>query len=164
MTIRWASRGISRDHLRTIFRDWFGIIETSAEVLVELFEAEGRPVEVKTLRYKLSSHRPLSSGALHERVSVLRSAMEPESVDFDTTGYFLTEVGFAECDNAVRDVVQVLSAGFKVVPALLTAKRPQPVRHKPKQSCETIFMFGDWEREITNAVASCQTSRTVAHA
>lgn len=109
MSNRWI-RGVSRDFMRTAFRDFLGVGDAIADTLVSLYELAGAPVQPEGLSAMINSHRPISRGAIHERIRVLRQSMEAESVDFDEAcGYSLTEVGMRECDEALACMSQVLS-------------------------------------------------------
>jgi hypothetical protein len=96
--------------MRTAFRDFLGVEESIADVLVTLYDLAGAPVQPKALSLMINSHRPISRGAIHERIRVLRQAMESESVDFEEAcGYSLTEVGMRECDQALACMSDVLA-------------------------------------------------------
>lgn len=124
MTIRWI-RGISRDMLRTSFRDWFGIQDNQADVLVILYEQNGASLNRRALCLAVNRHRPLSMGALHERIRALRAAMEVEAIDFDeTTGYCLSEIGLEECQKAVRQMAQALAATTPNIPFIVPPPAP----------------------------------------
>lgn len=114
MTVRWH-HGVSRDMLRTTFRDWFGIGDAQADILVTLYDRGGKSLTSRELAVAVNSHRPLSTGALHERISVLRQAMESEAVDFDECrGYCLTDTGLTECTHALRQMAIALMDGFEL--------------------------------------------------
>lgn len=122
MTTRWV-RGVSRDMLRTLFRDWFGVQDNQADVLVTLYEAEGRALNRRALCLAVNRHRPLSMGALHERIRVLRSAMEVEAIDFDEAeGYRLSEIGLDECAKALREMSAALAAAGPMIPVVEPAE------------------------------------------
>lgn len=98
--------------VRAAYCDWFGIGEARANLLSALFEAGGTPIETKVLAAAVDSHRPMTHGALHEAIHALRDAFECEAIDRDDSGYFLSEVGLAECRRALREVgTQMLVAG-----------------------------------------------------
>jgi hypothetical protein len=168
MTNHWV-KGISRDLLRTAFRDYFGIYESSATLLVELYQAgrdeEGlsNPVPVKDLCYRLSSHRSLNAGALYERVRVLRAAMSPEAIEQDNSNYWLTDVGFDDAAGAIRDLARTLTKDF-VVENITPAPKVVSIPAKPKvrQLCaDTLLLpFG----QITEALSSAGVMRLTATA
>jgi hypothetical protein len=113
---RWV-RGLSREMLIVTFSDWFGVQRTQAEVLVVLFEKEGRPLPCKRLGQEVSSHRPVSPGAIWERIRGLREVMEPEGIDHGVRGYLLTEVGLAECRKALRTTAEsLIRHGYELPP------------------------------------------------
>jgi hypothetical protein len=110
MMMKWVG-SVSRDLVRAVFRDWFGLQDNQADLLVILWEQGGGGLKRGDLCAALNSHRRISAGALYERVRGLRAAMEVEAVDFDQVrGYRLTEVGMAECARAIREVVGLLLA------------------------------------------------------
>jgi hypothetical protein len=118
MTTRWV-RGISRDMMRTLFRDWFGVQDNQADVLVTLYQAGGQALHRRALCLAINQHRPPTMGALHERIRVLRSAMETESIDFDEeTGYRLSEIGLEECRKAVQQMGRVLAEDGPLIPVI----------------------------------------------
>lgn len=108
---RWV-HGISRDILRGAFREYFGVSDEHADVLVVLYGRPGEWVKVKRLQVLLDSHRPPNRSTVYERVRVLREAMEPESLtsggQLDDLGYALSSVGFRECHLAVRALAEAL--------------------------------------------------------
>jgi hypothetical protein len=108
---RWV-HGVSKEVLRSAFREYFGISAEHADVLVVLYCRPGEWTKVSRLQVLLNSHRPPNRQAVYERVRVLREAMEPESVSsggqLDDTGYALTGVGFQECDVALRSLAEAL--------------------------------------------------------
>lgn len=107
--------GISRDALRTAFRDWFGLQENQADLLVVLFEQRGRPLPSMKISRCIQSHRPLTVAAIHERVRVIRQTMEAESIDSDEAGYRLTEIGMGECRLALREMARTfLGHGYEL--------------------------------------------------
>ena len=116
MTIKCV-RGVSRDLMRVTFRDWLCILDNQADLLVTLWERNGEGLPRRALCNAISKHRPISVGALHERVRVLRSAMEVEAIDFDeVAGYRLTDVGLAECAQALREMGGVLNTAHPQTP------------------------------------------------
>lgn len=108
---RWI-HGISRDLLRAAFCDYFGVSEEHADILCVLYGRPGEWVPTKKMQALLNSHRPPNRQALYERVRVLREIMESESLNsggqLDDTGYALTDVGFEECQKALRAMAAVL--------------------------------------------------------
>jgi len=168
MTNHWV-KGISRDLLRTAFRDYFGIYESSATLLVELYQAgrdeEGlsNPVPVKDLCYLLSSHRSLNAGALYERVRVLRAAMSPEAIEQDNSNYWLTDVGFDDAAGAIKDLARTLTDDFVVAHAAPEPKIVRmPTKAKVCQLCSNTLLlpFG----QITEALSSAGVMRIPATA
>lgn len=86
------------------FCDWFGIGEEYGRVLMALFRAGGDPMTWQDLSRATSLHAPMHRGALHEAIRSLREALEAESIDRSDDGYSLTDVGFAECRRAYREM------------------------------------------------------------
>lgn len=113
MTKRWLSVGLTRDMARLAFRDYLGVGDDTADVLVSLFEAKGEAVDSRSLCVSVNSHRPIRMGALHERIRCLREAMDSEAIDSDKGWYSLTDVGMAECRQALGESARamVLSSG-----------------------------------------------------
>lgn len=109
MTRRWLSGGLTRDMARISFRDYLGVGDEVADVLVLLYEAGGEPVQARALCMAINSHRPLKIGALYERISVLREAMDTEAVDSANGCYWLSEIGMEECRRAMRDTASALT-------------------------------------------------------
>lgn len=110
MPVRWSDHGVRRDILRAAFGDWFGLEGASADVLIALFDRQGNPLSWQALATAADSHRPPTRGALHQRICILRKAMECEAVDCDEVGgYSLTEVGVAECRKALQDMAMRLA-------------------------------------------------------
>lgn len=107
MKRRWL-RTLSRDIIVAAFRDWFGIQDNQAQVLVTLFERNGRPVKARELGALVSTHRPIGEAAVMERVSGLRSAMEAEAIDTGPRGYLLTEIGRKECRDALTRMAETM--------------------------------------------------------
>jgi len=109
---RWI-HGISRELLRAAFSEYFGVSEEHADIVVVLWGRPGEWTSTKRLQVLLDSHRPPRRGTLHERIRVLREIMEPESLisggQLDDLGYQLSEVGFAECQKALRSMAEVLT-------------------------------------------------------
>lgn len=105
--------GISRELLRAAFCDYFGVRDEHADILVLLYDRPGEPIPVKELARLLNSHRPPTRGAIHERVRFIREILEPESLDsggfLDDRGYYLTELGVAECVKALKVMAEVLT-------------------------------------------------------
>jgi len=96
------------------FIDWFGIGEEYAKVLLALYRAGGELQDWRLISRAVSTHSPMARGAVHEAISSLRSAFECEAIDTDEAGYSLTEVGFAECRRAFRELgQQLLSMGLE---------------------------------------------------
>jgi hypothetical protein len=108
---RWV-HGVSKDILRAAFREYFGVSDEHASVLVVLYCHPGEWLKVRKLQVQLDSHRPPNRQAVYERIRVLREAMEPESISsggqLDATGYALTGIGYRECDLALRAMAEAL--------------------------------------------------------
>lgn len=108
---RWV-HGVSRDILRGAFREYFGVSDDHADVLVVLYSRPGEWVKAKRLSVLLDSHRPPKRQAVYERIRVLREAMEPESLtsggQLDDLGYALSAVGYRECNVALRVLAEAL--------------------------------------------------------
>lgn len=117
---RWV-HGVSKDILRAAFREYFGVSDEHADILVVLY---GRPNEwtpMRRLQVLLDSHRPPKRQAVYERIRVLREAMNAEALmggdrfEGDGAGYALSEVGFAECAVALRMLCEtLLKAGPRI--------------------------------------------------
>jgi hypothetical protein len=110
---RWV-HGVSQDVLRVAFREYFGVADEHVEILIVLYGRPGEWTPIKRLQVLLDSHRPPKRQAVYERISVLRDAMEAESLlsggqlDEFGQGYALSEVGYAECAQALRALVEAL--------------------------------------------------------
>jgi hypothetical protein len=108
---RWV-QGVSRDVLRAAFREYFGVSEVHADVLVVLYARPGEWVKVGRLQVLLDSHRQPKRQAIYERVRVLREAMEPESItsggQLSDLGYALSSIGYRECEAALRAMAEAL--------------------------------------------------------
>lgn len=115
MTRRFVG-GISRDMLRTTFRDWFGVQDNHADLLVTLFQAQGQPIAAKALAVASSSHRPGRVEQVWERVRNLRQVLNSEAIDTFESGYGLTDIGMAECHRALRETARVLAAESALLP------------------------------------------------
>lgn len=118
---RWV-HGISDGLLREVFKEYFGVGDEHADVLIVLFGRPGEWTPMKRLQILLDSHRPPKRQAVYERISVLRDAMEPESLlsggqlDEYAQGFALSETGFAECTKAIHAIVRaLLMAGPRIV-------------------------------------------------
>lgn len=81
----------------------------SSEVLVILFDRGGDPITARDLCRTVSTHRPLNTQALYERIRVLREAMDTEALDSDQGSYFLTDVGMAECHRALAEMAKAMT-------------------------------------------------------
>ena len=135
MTRRWLSGGLTRDMARLAFRDYLGVGDETAEVLVSLFEEKGGPVESRALCISVNSHRPIKIGALHERIRCLREAMDTEAIDSDKGWYSLTDVGMAECRQALGESAKamVMSSGGDISTAGPSKPRPRSPIVSPLQ-------------------------------
>lgn len=109
---RWI-HGISKELLRATFRDYFGVSDEHADIVVILYGRPGEWVTTRKMQALLNSHRPPKRSAVHERIRVLREIMEPESLisggQLSDLGYTLTEVGFSECQKALHAMADVLT-------------------------------------------------------
>lgn len=118
---RWI-HGISRELLRAAFCEYFGVSEEHADIVIILFERPGEPVTTRKMQALLNTHRPPKRQVVYERVRVLREIMEPESLDsggqLDDTGYSLTEVGYAECQKALKATAEVMMRGGFELPRI----------------------------------------------
>ena len=108
---RWVHNN-SQELIRAALGEWFGLGREYIEVLHILYEAAGDWISAEDMRSRISSHRRLSKQAVYERISVLRSAVDAESIDsggqLDPSGYRLTEIGFDECRRALGSMAAVL--------------------------------------------------------
>lgn len=86
-----------------------------------LFDRAGEPISARDLCKQVSTHRPLNTQALYERIRVLREAMDTEALDSDQGSYFLTDVGMAECHRALAEMAKAM-----------TGER-QAVTHQPRR-------------------------------
>jgi DNA-binding response OmpR family regulator len=92
---------------RTAFEHWFGVSYAQGQVLALLFQAGGA--------FLSTAQIAVMEGSTHENVMVrinrLRQAMEAEAIDtVRGDGYRLTEVGLAECRQAIAEFAQSLAA------------------------------------------------------
>jgi hypothetical protein len=104
--------GVSKGILREAFREYFGLSEEHVDILVVLYRRPNEWVKIKALQVLLNSHRPPKRQAIYERVRVLRDVMEAESLlsggQLDDQGYALSEVGYRECEAALRVIADAL--------------------------------------------------------
>jgi hypothetical protein len=96
--------------VQAAFRDWFGIGDEYARVILCLYQSGGKPQDWRVVARFVSTHKPMSRGAVHEAISTLRETFESEAIDRDDDGYWLTEIGQAECRRAFRELGQQLIA------------------------------------------------------
>ncbi len=76
------------------FTSWFGLERATANLLVSLYQHEGRPITAKCLAVLVSS----SPKAIVYHVGRLRQALNTEAIDCHYgRGYCLTDDGMAEC-------------------------------------------------------------------
>lgn len=80
-----------------------------------LFDRAGTPISARDLCKTVSTHRPLNTQALYERIRVLREAMDTEALDSDRGSYFLTDVGMAECHRALAEMAKAMTGGAQAV-------------------------------------------------
>lgn len=87
-----------------------------------LFDRAGEPISARDLCRQVSTHRPLQTQALYERIRVLREAMDTEALDSDKGCYFLTDVGMAECHRALAEMAKAMTGGTQ---AFAQPRRPR---------------------------------------
>lgn len=80
-----------------------------------LFDKAGEPMAARDLCKAISTHRPLNTQALYERIRVLREAMDTEALDSDQGHYFLTDVGMAECHRALAEMAKAMTGESRAV-------------------------------------------------
>jgi hypothetical protein len=111
--VRASAPGLSRDLLRAAFRDYFGVADEHADLLIFLYERPYDRIPTREMQALLGGHRAASRSVVYERVRVLREAMEAESLDsggrLDGMGYALSEVGLAECRQALCRMAEALN-------------------------------------------------------
>lgn len=90
--------------VQAAFCDWFGVGDEYSRVIMALYQAGGKPMDWRDIARFVSAHQPMTRGALHEAIHVLRETFESEAIDRDDSGYWLSEVGFAECRRAFREL------------------------------------------------------------
>jgi hypothetical protein len=112
------------------FCDWFGVGDEYGRVLMALFQGAGQPMTWQDISRAVSTHAPMNRGALHEAISSLRSVMEAEAIDRSDDGYSLTEVGFAECRQAFREMgAQLVGMGAEPANDLSPLREPAEAGH-----------------------------------
>jgi len=94
---------------KVAFEGYLGLGPGSSEVLVILFDRAGTPISARDLCRVVSTHRPINTQALYERIRVLREAMDTEALDSDRGSYFLTDVGMAECHRALAEMAKAMT-------------------------------------------------------
>lgn len=104
MGARVTLGGLRRDLVRAAFVDYFGIGGARADVLIALFERQGEPAKSAVLANEVNRHRRPQLTALWESIFVLRSCMAAEAIDRSDEGFWLSEVGLAECRKALEIV------------------------------------------------------------
>ncbi len=100
---------------RAAFEGYLGLGPGSSEVLVILFDKAGDPISARDLCKAVSTHRPINTQALYERIRVLREAMDTEALDSEKGSYFLTDVGMAECHRALAEMAKAMTGGAEPV-------------------------------------------------
>lgn len=90
--------------VQAAFADWFGVCDEYVRVALALYQASGQPMDWKAIARFVSSHHPMSRGAVHEAIHSLRQTFDAEAIDRNDDGYWLTEVGYAECRRAFREL------------------------------------------------------------
>ena len=90
--------------MRAAFQHWFGLEKASARVLGCLYEAKGpRPT------LALARDAEVSPGSLVDHhVKSLRRALNSEGLDWDASGYRLTEEGRSECKAVLWQIGEEL--------------------------------------------------------
>ncbi|MFZ5751276.1 MAG: hypothetical protein ACOY5U_09435 [Pseudomonadota bacterium] len=109
MAGRLVLGGFRREFVQAAFCEYFGIGPARSNLLIALFEAQGSPATTGTLSARVDSHRKPSSGAIQEAIHRLRDCLQAEAIDRGERGYFLTEVGMAECRAALEHMGQTLA-------------------------------------------------------
>lgn len=109
MAARLVLGGLRREIVRAAFCEFFGIGSDRADLLIALFEFYGKPASYSTLGHQVNSHRRPSRDAMQEAIRFLREAMSPEAIDRSERGYFLTEVGLADCRDALQHMGETLA-------------------------------------------------------
>lgn len=131
---RWI-HGLSRELLRAVFGEYFGVSADHADIICVLFGRPQEYVPVRRLKHLISSHRPPNNQALYERIRVLREIMEPESLisggQLSDLGYALSEVGFQECQKALAALADVLAKGGSLPVPGLTESEVETLRALP---------------------------------
>lgn len=89
--------GLPREILIMGFGEYFGLEPNPARTLMALFDADGAPRTWRALATSVNSHRLIGRSSMHRAICEVRRAMEPEAVDSDERGYWLSEVGLGEC-------------------------------------------------------------------
>jgi len=96
---------VDRAAASAAFRAWFGTPPVLSELLVNLLQVGREPQSVQTLARQLDT----SSEAVHRHVCELRKALGGGAIDCRRlAGYSLTDVGMAECQTAIREMVDCL--------------------------------------------------------
>jgi hypothetical protein len=108
--------GLRRELVRAAFCEYFGLGSARAEVLIALYERRGAPARPTgtDLGASIDSHRRPTTHALEESICLLRACLETETIDFADGGYFLTEAGLAECDDALKHIGELLMRAGKL--------------------------------------------------
>jgi hypothetical protein len=89
------------------FREWFGLTRAQASLLAALFAAQGGLMTAR----QLAAAGGVAAGAITYHLVDVRRALEAEGLDTEPgCGYRLTEVGLAECREALRRLGQELMA------------------------------------------------------
>jgi hypothetical protein len=101
VAVRVTIGGLRRDLIRAAFCEYFGIGDPCAHLLIALYEGFGQSHPSEKLRKAVNSHRLPSANVIWESIRVLRSVMEPEAIDRDESGYFLTDTGLRECNDGL---------------------------------------------------------------
>jgi len=95
---RRHAMGVDTD-LEADFAEWFGLRPAEARLLATLYLAGGRPCPVD----RLADAGKIGPPTVSVRVFHVRSAMEAEAIDSAKgQGYWLTDVGMAECKLAIE--------------------------------------------------------------
>lgn len=93
---------------------------TQAEVLQVLWSNAGRELTARQLGSMVSAHRPITRGALHERIRCIRRQLGDDVIDTPSGSgrsgiYRLSPTGRALCAEALSRSADLLRAGLSKV-------------------------------------------------
>ncbi len=98
---------MSAPAFRMAFREWFGLSPRAAEVLTELFIAQGQSRTSDQLAHAAG----VATAALRYHMTLIRAVLDCEGLDHAPgEGYRLTDIGLDECRAALRTVAEELKA------------------------------------------------------